>query len=568
VTANPKRTAEVRSFAPVSAVPRPLVALTDEAALAATLEELSTFGIAVSVVDDGSGLIEALLVAPQSIALIDAAACASPVEELVDSLATQFPDTRLLVAGNSLDQGLLATRIASQRVYRFVHKPASAQRLKLFYDAASRPADAARTGATTTVEVLRVPGDTAAGGGGLLGRGNSRALMMAAAAAALLVAGAAWLFHSPAKPVAEAAAPVAKARPTDALVQRADQAFAQSNFIGTQGTSASELYQQALAAAPDDARARSGYTRSIEFGLRSIEDALTLGQLDAAEQRIAAIRKIAPRTSSLDFLASQLTRAREQLAGDANRKSALDGRQTQLRNQLQDGQDALRRGAVLEPADDNAVLHLRNAERIAPGDAQVLALRSATAAKLVSGAETELAAGQIAASRRLLDAAVILGADTGVVDRLRRQADRQMAESAAAAAAAARAAAAAAAAAAPEPAPTLPAPEPAPVADAAVKKADPAVVPASALKRVRTAEPEYPSRALLKGISGWVEMEFTVQTDGWVRDVRVRQAEPAGTFDTAAVDAMRHWRFAPVLKDGKAVEQRAWIRMRFTAQKD
>ena len=35
-----------------------------------------------------------------------------------------------------------------------------------------------------------------------------------------------------------------------------------------------------------------------------------------------------------------------------------------------------------------------------------------------------------------------------------------------------------------------------------------------------------------------------------------------------ALEAMRHWRFAPVLKDGKAVEQRAWIRMRFTAQKD
>ena len=276
MTAIPKRNPDARAQAPGPAVPRPLVALTDEAALATTLEELSTYGIAVSLVDDSSGLADALLASPHSIALIDAAACAAPVEQLVDSIAAQFPDTRLLVAGNSLDQGVLATRIASQRVYRFVHKPASAQRLKLFYDAASRPADAARNGATTTVEVLRMPADAPAGGGGLSGR--NRSMLIAVAAAVLLIAGTAWLFRPSGKPAVAAPAKAATSKPVDALVQRADQAFAQSNFVGTQGTSASELYQQALAAAPDDERARSGYARSVEYGLRGVEDALTLGQ--------------------------------------------------------------------------------------------------------------------------------------------------------------------------------------------------------------------------------------------------------------------------------------------------
>ena len=562
MTAIPKRNADARAQAPGPAVPRPLVALTDEAALATTLEELSTYGIAVSLVDDSSGLADALLASPHSIALIDAAASAVPVEQLVDSIAAQFPDTRLLVAGNSLDQGVLATRIASQRVYRFVHKPASAQRLKLFYDAASRPADAARNGATTTVEVLRMPADAPAGGGGLSGR--SRSMLIAVAAAVLLIAGTAWLFRPSGKPAVAAPTKAATSKPVDALVQRADQAFAQSNFVGTQGTSASELYQQALAAAPDDERARSGYARSVEYGMRGVEDALTLGQLDVAEQRIAAIRAVAPRSSRLDFLGSQLTRARDQASTDASRKTALDGRQAQLRSQLQDGNDALHRGALLEPSDDSAVFHLRNAERIAPGEAQVLALRAAIAAKLVTGAESDLAAGQIQTSRRLLDAAVILGAEASVVERLRRQADRQTAETAAAAAART----ASVAAAPPEPAAVAAAAEPAPVADTAPKRSGPTAVSASSLKRTRAVDPEYPSRALLKGISGWVEMEFTVQTDGWVRDIQVRQAEPVGMFDGAALEAMRHWRFAPVLKDGKAVDQRAWIRMRFTAQKD
>ena len=562
MTAIPKHVADERSFAASPAAPRPLVAMTDEGTLAAALEELSGSGIAVTVVDDSSELSGALLASPHSIALIDAAASATPIEQLVDSLAAQFPETRLLVAGNSLDQGVLATRIASQRVYRFVHKPASAQRLKLFYDAASRPADASRSAATTTVEVLRIPTESRDGGIGHSDR--NRSLLLAAAAAALLIAGAAWLFHSPGKPSVPATTAATKTKPVDALIQRADQAFAQSNFVGTSGSSASELYQQALAAAPDDERARSGYTRSVEYGLRGIEDALTLGQLDAAEQRIAAVRVVAPRTSRLDFLASQLTRARDQAATDASRKSASDGRQTQLRSQLQDGSDALRRGALLEPADDSAVFHLRNAERIAPGDAQVIALRAAIAAKLVSGAEADLGAGQVQAARRMLDAAVILGADAGVADRLRRQADRQTAEAAAAAAAKA------AAAATPEPAPVVAAPEPAPApaTEAPVKKPDPAIVSAATLKRTRTVEAEYPTRALARHINGWVEMEFTVQPDGWVRDVRVRQAEPVDTFENAAVEALRHWRFAPVVKDGKAVEQRAWIRMRFTAQKD
>ena len=555
----PRRIAEDKVHAAVSTAARPLVAMTQDAGLVAALEELSGQGVEVTVVDDDAGLAEALLSTPHSIALIDSAASVAPIVQLIDSLAAQFPDTRLLAAGNSLEQGVLATRIASQRVYRFVHKPASAQRLKLFYDAASRPMDAARSGTTQSVEVLRLPADAGSGGSVLSGRNRTILIV----AVALLTAGGAWLYQSTSKHGAPVSAPATKGKPVDALVQRADQAFAQSNFVGTEGTSASELYKQALDVAGDDERARSGYTRSVEYGLRSIEDALTLGQLDAAEQRIAAVRAVAPRTSRLDFLASQLTRARDQAVSDATRRNASEGRQSQLHGQIQDANDALRRGALLEPVDGSAVFHLRNAERIAPGDAQVIALRAAIATKLLAVAESNLGSGQSQAARRLLDAAVILGAETGAVDRLRRQADRSVVE------AAATAKVQVAAAPAPEPAapaPVAATPEPAPAAEANAKKQDPAVVSAATLQRVRTVDPEFPTRALVQGISGWVEMEFTVARDGAVRDVAVRKSEPAQVFDTAAMNALRRWRFAPVLKDGQAVEQRAWIRMRFTAR--
>jgi protein TonB len=61
-------------------------------------------------------------------------------------------------------------------------------------------------------------------------------------------------------------------------------------------------------------------------------------------------------------------------------------------------------------------------------------------------------------------------------------------------------------------------------------------------------------------------MEFTVARDGTVQDVSITASEPRRTFDSAALSAMRRWRFAPVLRDGQPVEQRATMRMRFTAQ--
>ncbi len=89
------------------------------------------------------------------------------------------------------------------------------------------------------------------------------------------------------------------------------------------------------------------------------------------------------------------------------------------------------------------------------------------------------------------------------------------------------------------------------------------VVSASALKRTKTVAPQYPSDALRKGIEGWVELAFTVMPNGSVDDVEVRNASPADVFDDAAIRAIRQWRFEPVVRNGKAVPQRAMVRLRF-----
>jgi protein TonB len=87
--------------------------------------------------------------------------------------------------------------------------------------------------------------------------------------------------------------------------------------------------------------------------------------------------------------------------------------------------------------------------------------------------------------------------------------------------------------------------------------------PASRLKRTRKVDPEYPERALTQKITGSVTLEFTVNTKGEPEDVHVVSAEPAGTFDRAAIAAVRRWRYEPLVIDGAPQEVTTRTTVRF-----
>lgn len=86
-------------------------------------------------------------------------------------------------------------------------------------------------------------------------------------------------------------------------------------------------------------------------------------------------------------------------------------------------------------------------------------------------------------------------------------------------------------------------------------------VSASTLKRTHTTLPTWPESAA--GVEGWVLLWFTLLPDGTVTDVEIKEAHPAGIFDTSAVEALRQWTFEPVERDGKKIAQRAEIRMKY-----
>jgi len=95
---------------------------------------------------------------------------------------------------------------------------------------------------------------------------------------------------------------------------------------------------------------------------------------------------------------------------------------------------------------------------------------------------------------------------------------------------------------------------------------DPATLTAS-LKPVKSVPPEYPQSALAKGVSGSVLLSFTVDVKGNTSDVQVLQSTPTGVFDHAAVNAVRRWKYAPVIVNGAAVEVPARTLVRFELPK-
>ena len=90
---------------------------------------------------------------------------------------------------------------------------------------------------------------------------------------------------------------------------------------------------------------------------------------------------------------------------------------------------------------------------------------------------------------------------------------------------------------------------------------------AASLKRLRAPSPEYPATAMTQRIAGSVTLEYTVDTGGEPRDVHVVEATPPGVFDQAAINAVKHWRYAPPLLNGAAVEVPVRTRIRFELPK-
>jgi TonB family protein len=559
-----------------------LVVLTRDEALVHTLQAVST-EYQVFPVSAESDLAAHLVTSTTGVAILDVSAVASSVDRLSEKLKAQFPDLVLIVAGSVDDQSTLATQITRGTIYRFLHKPVSEQRVKLFVDAAWRRHSEGLSGGA--------PG-SATGASREQPAAGRNLLALGAAIAAAAVLGGFFLNHRTNTPVADVTPVAAVAVAAhDALLEddlaRAQAAFAQRKLVAPPGASAVDWYTQALNRNPNDPRAARGIDKVIDTLLSDAEAQLLAQHLDEAQRLTDLARAIKPNHVRVAFLQAQIGKEREravlsrarQAAADGNIEQALavldganhgtqpsnlvnEARQeleqkqldTRIRDFISRANDRMRDGQLVEPAQDNARFYIESAQALAPNDAAVKQTQQLLLERLVSEARKAIASGNVDQAQHWIAAADEAGVSPDIVAQLTQGAQRAratvetdaLAHQALLAQAAAQATARAA---------------------AAATQLETEAVPAAALTIVKYTPPEFPRQASEKALTGWVDVQFLVLSDGSVSDVSVVGADPVGVFETPAMDAVRKWKYQPVMRDGKPINQRARVRVRFALQK-
>jgi protein TonB len=553
-----------------------LAALTRDEALAGTLRSVLTAERDLVVVRSEIELGEQLVTTRAAVALIDAAAAATPLAQLTEHLRREFPDLVLVVAGDGAAQHAVSAQVTSGAIYRFLHKPVSEQRVKLFVEAAMRRHDEekerelAGAAAAPTVRFERMESSRFSGAkiaAGVIG------------AAVLAIGG--WFFFRADEP----SAPEAQ-QPSQAASTGASEAPPTAPETAG-GASATPSQPAPATAAPERAAARdpaaSAAARELEDLLNRAEAAVVAERYDDAERLVSRASALAPDNVRVAFLSAQLgkQRERELLAAEARRTLERQQREQRVEELLGLATERFASGSLIEPVRDNARFYLDLAAELDSGNAAVVAARRQLIERLLQLARENAARGAFDAAQGWLSTAEQSGARRAELAEARREVEAARVAADQARRARARelldGARGAVARADFESAERLLAQAEeggAAVADVGAVRAEletsrtrrresEAFVPASALEQTRYVEPRYPAAARAQNLAGWVEVELTVATDGAVKGVRVLRGDPPGVFDEAAIEAVSKWRYRPVMREGRAVEQRARLRMRF-----
>jgi TonB family protein len=256
-------------------------------------------GESLTVVADDAALAHHLIGGHVGVVLIDAGAAHSPgaTALLTQRLHSQLPDVVLVVAGDGAAQSELAAQVADGTIYRFVHKPVSAQRVKLFVDAAWRKREgSSASGVYPALSMSPLPPPPAA---------PTRAFPWPAILAGALVVGVtvAWLVLRANPHAGFEARPPAAATATPQLPPADNPALAAPATPPAAGSAA-----------------RPTPAADLDRLATAAEQALLAGDLAEAARLTDAARAVDPNHVRVKFLTAQI--AREQARAAARRRPA------------------------------------------------------------------------------------------------------------------------------------------------------------------------------------------------------------------------------------------------------
>lgn len=80
--------------------------------------------------------------------------------------------------------------------------------------------------------------------------------------------------------------------------------------------------------------------------------------------------------------------------------------------------------------------------------------------------------------------------------------------------------------------------------------------------------PQYPRKALMAKIEGWVKVKFTITSTGTVSNPEVVDSKPRRIFDREAIRAILKFKFKPKVVNGQGVEQVATQTIEFDLPDD
>jgi TonB family protein len=355
--------------------------------------------------DDVAHAADLMVAAGNAVFMVDASLADQDTRDLVNQVHKQFPDLAIIVAGRRDDEAQLAPLVSSGVIFRFLHKPASAERIRNFVDATQRransttdlPAAAGRTASATAItgtyqaiehpklelpklELPKLKLDPA-----VVRRWSRRSLLLIPLMLAVwgIAEWRPWQ-KVPDLLASEETAPASTGEASqDARVQKlldlAGVALSQGRLVEPPEDNALELYRTVLAHDPGNRVAQRGIDSVADELLVQAERALMEQDLTRLAGAVDAARSARPDHPRLEFFRLQLERelARQGPAPKAPGSAAAPGSEAdavapetteRVQSLVQLANDRIRANRLVG-GKDSAHAYLLSARKLDPADA-------------------------------------------------------------------------------------------------------------------------------------------------------------------------------------------------------